>query len=144
MSEATRAQPPERASVGKLSAAATRRRETAGKSEEPRKTAAMIKVVLEGRQIWALLDSGTDFSLINEELANSLEKEGGRLMDQRSASSVLGASGEHIDILGCRQIGFRIQEETFTCKVTVTRGLIVDLVLGRDFVCRYRSVLADA
>ena len=92
LSEATRAQPSEPASVGKLSAAATGRREAAGKSEEPRKTAAMIKVVLEGRQSWALLDSGADFSLINEELANSLEEQGDRLIDQRSASSVLGAS----------------------------------------------------
>ena len=103
----------------------------------------MVRVVLEGRQIWALLDSGADFSLIREELANSLENPDDRLVDQRSASPVLGASGEIIDIQGCRQIEFSVQNETFTCRVAVTRGLIVDLVLGRDFACRYRSVLDD-
>ena len=64
-------------------------------------------------------------------------------MDQRSPSSVLEASGEVINIQGCRQIEFKIQDETFTCKAAVTRGLIVDLVLGRDFACRYGSVLDD-
>ena len=103
----------------------------------------MIRVVLEGRQVWALLDSGADFSLIREELANSLADPGGRLLEQRSASPVLGASGEVIDIRGCRQIEFKIQDETFTCRTAVTRGLIVDLVLGRDFACQYRSVLDD-
>ena len=103
----------------------------------------MIRVVLEGRQVWALLDSGADFSLIREELANSLADPDGRLLEQRSASPVLGASGEVIDIRGCRQIEFKIQDETFTCRTAVTRGLIVDLVLGRDFACQYRSVLDD-
>ena len=103
----------------------------------------MIKVVLEGREIWALLDSGADFSLIREELASSLAESEDRSMDRRSASPVVGASGEVIDVQGCRQVEFRVQHEKFTCKVAITRGLIVDLVLGRDFACRYRTILDD-
>ena len=103
----------------------------------------MVRVDLEGRQVWALLDSGADFSLIREELANSLTGAGDRPVVRRSASPVLGASGEVIDIQGCRQIDFKIQGEKFTCNMAVTRGLIVDIVLGRDFACQYRAVLDD-
>ena len=107
-------------------------------------TAAAVKVSLGDRHLWALVDTGADFSMIKDGLQGEIQKNlGCRLFPP--VQPARGAGGEPLHIAGVLQeVPLKVQDKLFTCpSLAVVGGLVYDLVLGRDFCCRYGTVIDD-
>ena len=104
----------------------------------------MIEVGVAGRLWWALVDSGADFSMINDVLYHEI-KESTKVTMQPPTRTAVGVGGERVPILGELQgLTLRVQHKQLACPaVSVVAGLVHDIVLGRDFCCKMGTVLDD-
>lgn len=100
----------------------------------------MVRINTNGRHLWALIDSGADFSLMKEGVAVGTLNPSTR---SRPAGTAVGAGGEVLNILGTEVLDFSIRDKVFCCRMAVVRGLIYDVILGRDFCCQNGTILDD-
>lgn len=113
-------------------------------SHQSRLTATAVRVKLGGLEVWALIDSGADFSMIKDGLQHRLKTELGckSITPSRSAKGAGGNALVIVEVL-C-EVPVSIREESFVCpRLAVVSGLIYDVILGRDFCCRHRTVIDD-
>ena len=128
---------------GKLGTAGSVGQESAV-PHQSRLTAAAVKVKLGGLEVWALIDSGADFSMIKDGLQHRLKTELGckSITPSRSAKGAGGNALVIVEVL-C-EVPVSIREESFMCpRLAVVSGLIYDVILVRDFCCRHRTVIDD-
>ena len=109
-----------------------------------RLTASVVKAQVGSREVWALVDSGADFTMLRDGLQEELQREFGCKMNSPSRPA-RGAGGEPLHIAGVlNEVPIQIREQAFTCSsVAVVGGLVYDIVLGRDFCCRYGTIIDD-
>ena len=102
----------------------------------------MIQVTIGSRRVWALVDSGADFSLVKADVARTCA---GAESERSSGScgSLVGASGEPLHILAVADVPVLIEGKEFVTSMALVEHLIYDLVLGRDFACRNGTILDD-
>ncbi|KAF0310129.1 hypothetical protein FJT64_018819 [Amphibalanus amphitrite] len=65
--------------------------------------------------------------------------------ERRDDYRTWGAGGNELQMLGVvHNLGLEIQQKTFVCpEVEIVGGLLYDIVLGRDFCCREKTVIDD-
>ena len=109
-----------------------------------RLTASVVKAQVGDKEVWALVDSGADFTMIRDGLQTDIQRDLGCQMT-RPSRPARGAGGEPLHIVGVlSEIPIRIRDQSFTCaSVAVVSGLVYDVVLGRDFCCRYGTIIDD-
>ena len=103
----------------------------------------MIRVSIGGQRVWALVDSGADFSLVRAKVARSFVGAGVSAKESGPKGTLVGASGEPLHIIAVADIPMLIEQRQFSVAMAVVEHLIYDVVLGRDFACRYGTVLDD-
>ena len=103
-------------------------------------TASAVEIQVGGRGVWALVDTGADFSMMREGLHDTLGRE-----LTPPTQSAKGAGGEPLHIAGTiHKVPISIQGKEFLCdNIAVVRSLVYDFVLGRDFCCRFGTVIDD-
>lgn len=101
-------------------------------------------MLLGNKRLWALVDSGADFSMIRDGLQSQAREELGCQMSTPSQAA-RGASGEPLAITGVlHDVPVVIQGQTFLVpRMAAVVGLVYDMVLGRDFCCRYGTIIDD-
>ena len=105
------------------------------------KRAAVIKIEVEGRIVWALVDSGADTSMIGQEFAQAaVPKE---TSHKGYFGTITQAGGQKIQVNTQAEVSFSIQTLQFIQPMLVIPGLIYQVVLGRDFCCQHKTVLDD-
>ena len=117
---------------------------SARSSSGPQITASVLKVQLASREVWALLDSGADFTMLRDGLHEGIQRDLGCQLTSPSQPA-RGAGGEPLHIVGVlHNVPIQIRGKSFTCSnVAVVSGLVYDIVLGRDFCCRYGTIIDD-
>ena len=107
---------------------------------EPRKRAAVIKIEVDGHSTWALVDSGADMSMINQDFA-------ARVIPKQCRAGSFGhvteAGGGTIKVAGRAEVPFQIRTSQFVQPMAVIPGLVYQVIIGRDFCCRYATILDD-
>ena len=90
------------------------------------------------------MDSGADFSMVRDGLQTLLQRECGCSFSPPTQTAQ-GAGGEPLDIKGVlHDVPIVIQNRTFvTPHIAVVSNLVYDVVLGRDFCCRFGTVIDD-
>ena len=90
----------------------------------------------------ALVDTGADWSLIDETLLNQEERQ--LLTSDSTGLEGQGVSGEKIPILGEVWRDFKIEEMTVTDqRFVVVQGMTSDIILGADFWGRVSPIQLD-
>lgn len=111
---------------------------------QSRLTASAVRVNFGSLEVWALLDSGADFSMVRDGLQQKLKTELGceATAPLRSAKGAGGNPLVIVEVL--REVHMSIRGEPFVCpRLAVVTGLLYDVILGRDFCCRYRTIIDD-
>ena len=111
---------------------------------QSRLTASAVRVNFGSLEVWALLDSGADFSMVRDGLQQKLKTELGceATAPLRSAKGAGGNPLVIVEVL--REVHMSIRGEPFVCpRLAVVTGLVYDVILGRDFCCRYRTIIDD-
>ena len=109
--------------------------------DKPLKRAAVIRVDVEGYNTWALIDSGADLSMINQDFARkAIHKDA---LHSGSFGHVTEAGGGTIKVAGTAQVPFQIRNSQFVQSMAVIPGLVYHIILGRDFCCRHETALDD-
>ena len=95
----------------------------------------MLKV-----SIQALIDTGAKLSCISEQLlhCNELFKS---LKIRKCDRRAYGVNGEPVVTLGLVDVEFKIGGLVFTHTFTILRGLIHPMLLGMDFLVRYKAMI---
>ena len=116
----------------------------ADKVNTSRQTATAVEVLVGNKRFWALVDTGADFSMIRDGLQGRLHSDLGCRLSSPSQGA-RGAGGEPLQIKGIlHDVPLLIQDKPFSCdSMAVVGGLIYDVVLGRDFCCRYGTIIDD-
>ena len=105
------------------------------------KRASAIQIEVEGRSVWALVDSGADISMMGQEFAKAvIPKES---LQKGSFGAITQAGGQKISVTSQAEVTFQIQSEQFIHPMVIIPGLIYQVVLGRDFCCQHKTVLDD-
>ena len=107
----------------------------------PEKRAAVMEIDVSGFTTWALIDSGADKSMMSEKFAATAL--GQDRVQRTNVDRMTGAGGEPLVICGQVEVPFSVQTVPFSQSVLIVRGLVYQVVLGRDFCCRYGTVLDD-
>lgn len=111
---------------------------------QSRLTATAIRVHLGSLEVWALVDSGADFSMVRDGLQQRLKTE---LACQATTPtrSAKGAGGSPLNIVEVlRDVPIQVEEESIVCpRLAVVSGLVYDVILGRDFCCQNRTIIDD-
>ena len=109
-----------------------------------RLTATAIRVHLGSLEVWALVDSGADFSMVRDGLQQRLKAE---LTCQATTPtrSAKGAGGSPLNIVEVLcDVPIQVREESIVCpRLAVVSGLVYDMILGRDFCCQNRTIIDD-
>ncbi|MEL6816872.1 MAG: retropepsin-like aspartic protease, partial [Cyanobacteria bacterium J06598_3] len=130
--------------VGKREPADTKGQVSASGPSGSRITASVVEVQVGNRSVWALVDSGADFTMMRGSLHAEIQRHlGGKLTVP--SQTARGAGREPLKILGiAHDVTVSIQGREFVCSsVAVVDGLVYDVVLGRDFCCRHGTVIDD-
>ena len=127
--------------AGKRVAAGPQGRDPVRNNDAPQKRAAVVEVTVNGRNTLALIDSGADNPLINEEFSKKvLDQE---VLSIRAKGRVIGAGGNELRVTGQADVLFRLGSKDFLQRMTVVSDLVYHMVLGRDFCCLHSTVLDD-
>ena len=108
----------------------------------PQTRPAMVNVLVGKCHVWGLVDSGADFSVIREDIANSYAREKSLVIGPATRSAV-AAGGETLDIGGSLSVELMIKDKGFRHEMAVSKNIIYDVILGRDFCCKVGLVLDD-
>ena len=130
--------------AGKRVATGTAGRAPVGlaEQEKPLKKAAVIRVDVERYNTWALIDSGADLSMINQDFARkAIHKDA---LHSGSFGHVTEAGGGMIKVAGKAQVSFQIRNSQFVHPMAIIPGLVYQIILGRDFCCRHGTALDDS
>ena len=100
----------------------------------------MIKIEIEGHNTWALVDSGADMSMINQDFAGAVIPKTSR---PGSFGHVTEAGGGTIKVSGRAEVPFQIRTSQFVQPMVVIPGLVYQVILGRDFCCQHATILDD-
>lgn len=101
----------------------------------------MVRIEVEGKCAWALVDSGADLSMISANFAHqALNKE---TVQKGNFGYVTSAGGGQVQVVGRAEVSFSLQAERFMQHMAVIPGLVYHVVLGRDFCCQHGTVLDD-
>ena len=107
----------------------------------PCKIASVIQININGFPAWALIDSGADQSMVNENFASRAV--GRDKLHQAHVERMTGAGGVPLTVCGQADISLEIKNTPFSQTILVVRDLVYQVVLGRYFCCRYGTVLDD-
>ena len=88
------------------------------------------------------MDSGADFSVIRGDIAEMFAKEKSIAMGP-AARTAVAAGGEALDVYGSISADLKIGDKIFLQEMAVSKNIIYDIVLGRDFCCSVGLVLDD-
>ena len=88
--------------------------------------------------VQSLIDTGAKLSCVSEELlhCNELFK---NIKIRKSDRRAYGVNGEPVVTLGIIEAEFKIDDLIFRHEFTVLRGLIHPMLLGMDFLVKYRA-----
>lgn len=89
-----------------------------------------IPVLIDGRNVTALVDTGADYSIISGKLASLLKK----VIMPWTGSHVRTAGGHVVTPLGVCTARLQIRSSTFLVSSLVLRECSRELILGMDFL----------
>ena len=105
------------------------------------KRASVVKIEVEGRSVWALVDSGADASMISQEFAQAVVPRDSIM--KGTFGTITQAGGQKIPVTCHAEVTFQMRAMQFIQPMVVIPGLIYQVVLGRDFCCQHKTVLDD-
>ena len=101
----------------------------------------MVKIDVDGQETWALIDSGADISMINQDFARkAIHKDA---IQCGPFGHVTEAGGGTVSVTGKAHVPFQIRNTQFLQPMAVIPGLVYQVILGRDFCCQHRTTLDD-
>lgn len=95
-----------------------------------------IPVLIDGRNVTALVDTGADYSIISGKLASLLKK-----VIMPWTGSHVGTAGGHVTPLGVCTARLQIRSSTFLVSSLVLRECSRELILGMDFLREYGAII---
>ena len=111
---------------------------TAGESNPNAILRSLISIELHRTATQTLVDTGAKLSCISEEMlqCNDLLK---HTKIRKSDRRAYGVNGEPVVTLGIVDLEFKIGKLVLTHQFTILRGLIHPILLGLNFLTRYRA-----
>ena len=112
----------------------------AGESKPGVVARSLIEVDLLHARTQLLVDTGAKLSCVSEQLlqCNELFRDAKIRKSDRRA---YGVNGEPVVTLGIVDLSFRIEGCTFSHSFTILRGLIHPMLLGMDFLTKYKACI---
>ena len=101
----------------------------------------LINVRIFDRKVSALIDTGSDVSIISESLLNNIRKLRKCKLFKSSYKIVTLPDGRTLPILGCLRIPVFFTNRAITMQVYVLKELKQDLIIGHDFLRRNGAII---
>ena len=86
------------------------------------------------------MDTGADISIVSRRLYDTLRSKGVNEYQPSHLTKIEGVSG-HAKVTGQIHMQFQIQHEWFNQDFTIIDGLNTDMILGVDFLNKYKAVI---
>ena len=100
-----------------------------------------ISVTIEDFKFPALIDTGAAVTAISSQVWDKYLSHKNCCLDSSSTSRVTSVSGSPLSVLGKVWLNFVIKSDVFPFEAYVIKDLTHDVVLGRDFLQKYRLII---